>query len=210
MKRLKKRLMALTCAACLCGGLTVSAGAAGGFSDVSGTAWYAQAVSDVAARGIMSGTGDGLFSPNALVTRATVVTVLWRMEGASDAAVASPFPDVDPDAWYETAAAWAKGYGIAAGDDKGNFRPDAPVTRQELAVFLSRYAAFKGEQTAEGVLGLYSDASSVSDWAVEGMMHAVGAGLITGTNEGKLNPGGAASRAELAAILDRLDTTAMG
>ena len=204
---MKRRLLTAICAACLCAGLVLPAGA---FEDVPDSAWYAQAMVDVAQNGYMTGTGASTFSPEALVTRATVVTVLWRLDGAPDAAVAAPFPDVAAGAWYETAAAWAKGYGIAAGNDKGQFNPNAAVTRQELAVFLWRYAQYKGESLAEGVLGLYADSASVSAWAVDGMQHAVGAGLITGTNEGRLNPAGAASRAQLAVILDRLTTPAMG
>lgn len=159
--------------------------------------------------GYMTGTSEAAFSPNAAVTRATVVTVLWRLEGAPAFSVEAPFPDAAAGAWYETAAAWAKGKGIAAGDDKGRFNPDSAVTRQELAVLLHRYAQYKGGDVAEGTLSLYSDAASISSWAREGMAHAVGLGLIQGS-DGRIDPGGAATRAQLAVILQRLMTPAMG
>ena len=142
---MKKRLSALTCAACLCAALALPAAAAGApaasvpaYSDVAADAWYAEAVEAVSLAGYMTGTSETAFSPNAAVTRATVVTVLWRLEGAPAFSVEAPFPDVAAGAWYETAAAWAKGKGIAAGNDKGRFNPDSAVTRQELAVVLDR------------------------------------------------------------------------
>lgn len=203
-------MLSAVCAVCLCAGMILPAHAAEGFSDVDSGAWYVQAVAEVSQNGYMTGTGDGIFSPDAPVTRATVAAVLWRLEGAPGGGAESPFPDVAQGTWYERPIAWAKSCGIAAGSDKGLFNPDAAVTRQELAVFLYRYAQYRGETPAEGVLGLYPDTASVSAWALEGMGHAVGAGLITGTDEGRLNPGGAASRAQLAVILVRLMTPAMG
>lgn len=213
---MKKRLSALTCAACLCAALALPAAAAGApaasvpaYSDVAADAWYAEAVEAVSLAGYMTGTSETAFSPNAAVTRATVVTVLWRLEGTPAFSVEAPFPDVAAGAWYETAAAWAKGKGIAAGNDKGRFNPDSAVTRQELAVLLHRYAQYKGGDVAEGTLSLYSDAASISAWVREGMAHAVGLGLIQGS-DGRIDPGGAATRAQLAVILQRLMTPAMG
>lgn len=81
------------------------------YSDVAADAWYAEAVEAVSLAGYMTGTSETAFSPNAAVTRATVVTVLWRLEGAPAFSVEAPFPDVAAGAWYETAAAWAKGKG---------------------------------------------------------------------------------------------------
>ena len=213
---MKKRLSAVTCAACLCAALALPAAAAGApaasvpaYTDVAADAWYAEAVEAVSLAGYMTGTSETAFSPNAAVTRATVVTVLWRLEGAPAFSVEAPFPDAAAGAWYETAAAWAKGKGIAAGNDKGRFNPDSAVTRQELAVLLHRYAQYKGGDVAEGTLSLYSDAASISSWAREGMAHAVGLGLIQGS-DGRIDPGGAATRAQLAVILQRLMTPAMG
>ncbi len=206
----KHRFLAAVCAVCLCMGGGLSARAAGTFLDVSADAWYAQAVAEAAERGTMTGTGHQTFSPDALVTRSTVIATLWRLEGKPEPTGAATFTDAAAGSWYAPALAWAQANGIAGGDGRGNFRPDAYVTRQELAVFLFRYAAYRGEDAAEGILGLYSDAGSVSGWAEEGMKHAVGAGLITGTGRSRLDPGGPASRAQLAVILDRLATPVMG
>lgn len=209
---MKRKILSLACALCLGVSLAGFAGAAAehSYTDVPENAWYAEAVRDVSDRGLMTGTTETAFHPNGAVTRATVVAVLWRLEGSPDAWVESMFPDVAEDDWYYTAAAWAKGKGIAAGYGNGDFGPDDKVTREQLAMFLYRYAQYAGEPVAEGVLGLYSDADKVSKWAQDGMRHALGAGLITGTSQGTLNPGGVASRAELAAILVRLTTPVAG
>ncbi len=205
---MKKQLTALACAACLCAGLSLPARAAQ-YSDVAAGAWYAEAVQEVSESGYMTGAGDGTFAPEGTVTRATVVTVLWRLAGSPAPLEGEAFPDVAEGVWYGTAAAWAKGMGIAVGDGKGQFRPEAAVTRQELAVFLTRYDKYRGLDVAEGTVGLFSDAEEIADWALDGMKHAVGMGLLQGSN-GCIDPGGAATRGQLAVILQRLTTPAMG
>ena len=99
--------------------------------------------------------------------------------------------------------------GIANGDTRGDFKPEQFVTRQELAAFLTRYDAYRGSELAEGTLGLYSDAGEISAWAEESMAHAVGMGLLEGAG-GKLSPTASATRAQLAVILQRLTTQAVG
>lgn len=201
-----KRIMTLACALTL----TVSSALAAGssFGDVTGDEWYAAAAEELCEKGIITGVEGGLFAPDRPVTRATVVTVLWRLEGSPEATVSDPFPDVE--AWYATAAAWAKGKGIAVGDETGAFRGSEPVTREQLAVFFSRYAAYRQEPLAQGLLGIYADAGEVSSWAREAMGHAVGAGLLQGDEAGRLDPKGTASRAALAVVLQRLLTPAAG
>ena len=108
------------------------------------------------------------------------------------------------------AVAWAEENGIAAGRSDGSFGGGDIVTREQLAVFLYRYSQYAGEELANGVLDIYSDVDSVHAWAREGMAHAVGAGLITGRDNGELDPGGPATRAQLAVILQRLMTPAVG
>lgn len=213
---MKKRLTAMACALCLCAGLILPAAAAesvettaGGYTDVPAGAWYETAVAEATANGYMTGVAEGLFAPEASVTRATVVTVLWRMEGSPAPAASVSFGDVSPDAWYAQAVAWAKENGIANGDTRGDFKPEQFVTRQELAAFLTRYDAYRGSELAEGTLGLYSDAGEISAWAEESMAHAVGMGLLEGAG-GKLSPTASATRAQLAVILQRLTTQAMG
>ena len=183
---------------------------AAAFSDVSQQDWYGDEVEFVFEQGLMNGVSDELFSPHTPVTRGMAVTVLYRLEGSPAVADPSGFPDVGADQWYGDAAAWAKNTGLASGYDTGNFGPNDAVTREQLAVFLWRYADYKGMEIASGVIGGYYDAESVSLWALDGVRHAVGAGLMTGKDGDLLDPGGAATRAELAVILRRLTTPAAG
>ena len=125
---MRLRWRALACALGLCAGITLPAAAA--YSDVAAGAWYEAAVSEVTELGYMTGVSDTLFAPDAQVTRSTVVVVLWRMEGSPAPGATVSFGDVSPSAWYAQAAAWAKENGIANGDDRGDFSPDQPVTRQ--------------------------------------------------------------------------------
>ena len=210
MDELKRRWMTLLCAAVLAAGLALPAGAAGSrFADVPAGAWYAEAVEAAAEQGYMTGVDSSHFAPEAMVTRATGVTVLWRMESSPAASAPSGFSDVPAGSWYAGAVDWAAQAGIAGGDGQGRFRPDAAVTRQELAVLLARYDEYLGTPMAEGALNLFSDAGQISDWAAEGMAHAVGMGWLEG-NGGKINPQGTASRAQLAVLLDRMSTPALG
>lgn len=199
--------MALACALGLCAALALPAAAA--YSDVPAGAWYEAAVNEMTEQGYMEGIDDARFAPNAYVDRATVVVVLWRMEGSPQPAATVSFGDVDPGAWYGPAAAWAKENGIANGGDRGDFLPGQAVTRQELAAFLTRYDTYRGSELAEGTLNLYTDAGDISGWAEESMAHAVGMGLLEGS-AGRLQPTAPATRAQLAVILQRLTTQAMG
>lgn len=185
------------------------------FTDVSPQDWFADAAAGMARRGIMSGVEAGLFAPYREVTRATIVIVLWRMEGEPQADMDAPFPDIED--WYAAAANWARSMGIATGytgvDEgyaAGAFGGRDPLTREQLAVFLYRYAQYKGEPIAEGMLGLFSDAFAISDWAEDAMRHAVGLGIIQGGGDNTLNPKGVVSRAELAVMLHRMLTPAAG
>lgn len=180
------------------------------FSDVASDAWYAQAVGEVSDAGIMNGTTDTTFSPDEQVTRGMVVTVLWRLASSPAAAAATTFPDVEDWYYYAPAVAWAQAAGVATGLGDGTFDGGSIVTREQLSVFLYRYSQYAGDELASGVLDLYNDVDSVQSWALDGMAHAVGAGLITGTDEGNLEPAGPATRAQLAVILQRLMIPAVG
>lgn len=195
--------------------LTVMASAAlpasaASFSDVAADAWYAQAVDEVTEAGLMNGVGGTLFAPDGQVTRGMVVAVLWRLAGSPQEEGGASFPDVAESDYYAGALAWAQAAGIAAGLEDGMFGGSLPVTREQLALFLYRYSQYTGQQTAEGVLDPYADAGDIQPWAQEGMAHAVGAGLITGLEGGLLDPGGTATRGQLAVILQRLQTPAVG
>lgn len=181
---------------------------AAALEDVPEDSWYAKAVDYVIAEGLMTPSGDA-FRPNATASRGMVVTVLWRLSGAPEAEEPAPFSDVEADSWYAQAAAWGSANGIVAGSD-GAFQGDKAVTREQLALFLLRYCRYAGMEVANGLLSAYVDADSVSGWALEGMSHAVGAGLITGTSGLRLDPKGTTTRAQLAVILRRLTTPVMG
>lgn len=206
---LKRRYAALACALTLCAALTLPAGAAG-FTDVQSGAWYEAAVNEMVADGIMTGVSSTQFSPDGKVTRATVAVVMWRMEGEPQPSTLGSFPDVADTAWYAAAAQWAHDTGIIKGTDQGLFNGDGALTRQELAVMLTRYDQYRGTTNlAQGVLDLFEDGDTVASWAQEGMAHAVGMGWLEGSDD-KLNPGATTTRAELAVILQRLNIKAMG
>lgn len=206
---MKRTICAWLLALGLAVGTALPASAAA-FSDVASDAWYAQAVGEVSDAGIMNGTTDTTFSPDEQVTRGMVVTVLWRLAGSPAAAAATTFPDVEDWYYYAPAVAWAQAAGVATGLGNGTFDGGSIVTREQLSVFLYRYSQYAGDELASGVLDLYNDVDSVQSWALDGMAHAVGAGLITGTDEGNLEPAGPATRAQLAVILQRLMIPAVG
>ena len=198
---MKRTICAWLLALGLAVGTALPASAAA-FSDVASDAWYAEAVGEVSDAGIMNGTTDTTFSPDEQVTRGMVVTVLWRLAGS--------FPDVEDWYYYAPAVAWTQAAGVATGLGDGTFDGGSIVTREQLSVFLYRYSQYAGDELASGVLDLYNDVDSVQSWALDGMAHAVGAGLITGTDEGNLEPAGPATRAQLAVILQRLMIPAVG
>ena len=206
---MKRTICAWLLALGLAVGTALPASAAA-FSDVASDAWYAQAVGEVSDAGIMNGTTDTTFSPDEQVTRGMVVTVLWRLASSPAAAAATTFPDVEDWYYYAPAVAWAQAAGVATGLGDGTFDGGSIVTREQLSVFLYRYSQYAGDELASGVLDLYNDVDSVQGWALDGMAHAVGAGLITGTDEGNLEPAGPATRAQLAVILQRLMIPAVG
>lgn len=205
--RIKRNLAALACALSILTGPALAAG--GEYSDVTAGDWFAPAAQEMAEKGIMTGMADGRFAPYEVVDRATVVTVLWRLAGSPAATVTNPFSDT-VGTWYETAAAWAKGKGIATGYANGSFGGGDAVTREQLAAFLYRYAYQMGQPLADGTLGLFSDSAAVSDWAKTAVSHAVGAGILLGSDKGTLEPQGIANRAALASMLQRMLIPAAG
>ena len=178
---------------------TFQPAAGGTFTDVPATHWAAGAVEFVTSQGLLQGTGASTFAPGQPMTRAMLVTALWREAGSPVVNYAMDFDDVDEDQWYTEAVRWAVSKGIVAGTGKG-FSPDAALTRESLAAILFRYAG--GQVSADDLSG-YADGAVVSAWAREAMNWAVAQGLITGKSGGRLDPGGTASRAEVSAILMR-------
>ena len=159
------------------------------FADVSGNAWYASAVNYVVDKGLMNGTGEDKFSPNADTTRGMIVTVLARLDGKSTAGTP----------WFAAGQRWAMEYEISDGTNM-----TGAITREQLVAMLFRYAVKNGLEavTLSENLTQFTDASNISAWAVSAMQWAVGQGLIQGSN-GQLRPQANASRAEVATILMR-------
>ena len=173
------------------------------FTDVSTSDWFYSDVMFVYENGLFSGTDSRSFSPNASMTRAMLVTVLYRLEGEPAGTGSSSFSDVCSGSYYEKAVAWAAANGIVTCTGSTSFSPDAKVTREQLAAILYRYAQYKKQDTDAGAkLDSFSDAGNVSGYASEALSWAVSEGLINGAS-GRLMPKGDATRAQVAAILHR-------
>ena len=202
MKRTKK-FLSLTLAAALAAGMSLPALAAEEtapvFTDVASDAWYAPAVTYVAEKGIMNGTGGDAFSPDLTVTRGMVYQTLYNLAGRPAVTEAASFNDVSGQ-WYADAAAWAEDEGLTSGVGQGAFGGQRDMTRQELGKVFADYAKAQGAEVANANLSTYADAASVADWAKDGMERAVALGILSGS-QNKLNPTGTALRCELAQIL---------
>ena len=201
---MKKKLLSLMLAASLVLGLCVPAMAEDAssqvsYTDVADDAWYATAVAYVTENGIMSGVGEASFGPDIAVTRGMVYQTLYNLAGHPDVSEPASFSDVSGK-WYSDAVAWAEDEGLAAGTGDGVFGGDSDITRQELGKILSDYALSLGVYAANADLSVYSDASSVADWAKDGMEKAVALGIISGSQD-LLSPLASASRSELAQML---------
>ena len=180
------------------------------FRDVAPGAWYEEAVQHVYEAGLMQGTSASAFSPGRTTTRGQIVTILHRLEG-SPRAGRPPFTDVAAGSYCAEAVAWAEQNAIVRGFGDGTFRPDRPITRQQLAAILLRYMEHRGEGTAgRADLSRFSDSAAVADYAREAMAWAVSAGLLQGRANGTLDPAGSATRAQTAVILHRLDALLEG
>ncbi len=173
------------------------------FVDVAAEDWYGDAVAEVYARGLMTGTAEDTFAPELAATRGMVVSILHRLTG-SPTVNAEVFADVAIDDWYGQAVAWATNEGIASGTNAETFSPNAAVTREQLAALLCNFAAQQGmDTTARSDLSSFDDAETVSDWAQDAVSWAHAEGLLAGTSATTLSPQGEATRAQLAAMLVR-------
>ena len=159
------------------------------YPDVQAGDWYSGAVQFVTEEKLMTGTGKG-FEPNAATTRAMLWTILARMDGADTSSAG---------AWYAAAQDWAVKHGVSDGTSS-----DGKITREQLATMLYRYAQSRGlvKADVQGDLSAFTGSASVSPYAVEAMRWAVGAGIVNGM-DGKLNPQGEATRAQMATMLMR-------
>ena len=178
------------------------------FEDVAPGAWYESAVRYAYFHNIMEGMSETEFSPNTEVTRAQAVQILYNLEDQldlSDENLGYPYADVDAQSWYGNAVYWARITGVATGYGEGAFQPGDSITRQEFAQMLYNYAKYKGYVTAEGDLSQFPDSGSVADWAETAMSWANGNELINGHDNGTIDAGGTAIRAQAASILMKFD-----
>jgi len=169
------------------------------FEDMVPGAWYYPHVRNVISDGLFSGVSERRFAPDSAVSRAMVVQVLYNLAGKPDVAASNAFDDVQADDWYCKAVSWAVSKGIISGVTKTSFDPDAPMSREDLASAVWRFA---GEPKATAYLGVYNDAAEIHTYAKPAIAWMTRNYLMQGSN-GYIQPGKAATRAELASILSQ-------
>lgn len=197
-----KRIGALLLALILTCSLSVTAFASledTGFSDVDADDWFAESAVYVWDNGVMNGTSDTTFNPNGTTSRGQIAAILYRAAGSPAVSGAADFPDVTAGAYYADAASWAAANGIVTGYSDGTFGPGDPITRQQLAAILWRYA---GSPAAESGTD-YADESTIASYAVTAVDWARDTGVITGRDGNVFDPNGRATRAQAAVILHR-------
>ena len=177
------------------------------FTDVPEGAWYADAAAYVYEHGLMAGTSATTFAPDATTSRSMIATILWRMAGSPVVNYAMDYTDVAQGQWYSEAIRWAASEGIVGGYGNGLFGTNDPITREQFAVMLYRFAQEQGYDVSIGentnILS-YTDAFDISEFAVPALQWACGAGIITGTGDGStLSPQGQATRAQATVMLMR-------
>ena len=176
------------------------------FTDLDMTSWYHDGVHWALENEIISGYGGGKYGPDDATSRAMIVTMLHRFEGEPKVAGELAFTDVEEGTWYSEAIRWATENGIVSGYGDGKFGPNDPLTREQLATILCRYAKYKGIDTSAGELkplNSFNDAATVSEWAVKSIRWAVDSGIINGVGNGTVSPKTSATRAQVATMLMR-------
>ena len=179
------------------------------FTDVHEDSWFHEAVDYVVEKGLMKGLNATAFGAYNDMTRAQLVTVLYRMAGCPAVSGKAPFVDVASISYYADAVAWAYENQITLGTDRLHFSPNALLSREQIVVLLSRYAEFAGRDVSvKGDLSAYADARAVSPYAVDAMVWAAETGILTGVDKTHLDPKGTATRAQIASVLMRFDRLA--
>ena len=175
------------------------------FTDVPATYWAHSDIDNVVSLGLFKGTTGTRFGVNDLMTRAMLLTVLYRLEGSPDVSgYENRFSDVDENSYYYSALLWGSHNNISNGYSDGTFLPGGTLTREQFVTFLNRYANYKGYNTeVYADIGGYSDAQQVSPFARESMCWAIGAGIVSGTSATTLSPKADASRAQVAVMFNR-------
>ena len=174
------------------------------FKDVKTSDWFHSAVDYVADKGWFKGSSEEKFEPNGQMTRAMFVTVIARMDNVDESKYPTcGFDDVTNGTWYAPSVAWAAEKGIVLGVGQNRFAPEDPITREQMAVMLSRYTDY-AKKTVNGngsPLTAFADKDDVSDWAEAGMAWATESGIVTGTGGGRLDPLRVAIRSEMAQLV---------
>ena len=221
MKRFCSLILALLLTAAVLPPVCRAAGD-GVFSDVDSDAWYASCVTDAVRRGLMKGTGDGRFSPEGDLTRAMLVTVLWRLAGEPETPTPAPFTDTPPGRWDSEAIAWSASFRVTEGYGDGRFGPEDPVTREQMSVLFYRWAqgknydvSFPGGDLEQ--VGLPGGEQLPSDWAADAVSWAADRSFLTRRLVRRISPMGGsaylylpsevAGRAEVAVFLSRFCRT---
>ena len=173
------------------------------FTDVHKDNWYYDSVRFVCGKNLMQGTGKD-FEPDSTMTRAMLVTVLYRMEESAEYSGENTFADVREDSWYFDAVKWASGNNIVSGVETNLFAPDENITREQMAVILYRYAKLKGFEIKSDVnLEKFEDADNISDWAFDALKWANASGIINGISKTCISPSDSATRAQVATMIMR-------
>lgn len=207
MKSLGKRVFSAALACVLLVSATVSLNASAAnvsdMTDIPSGSWYESAVRYCLNNNYMNGESETKFNPNGTVSRAQMVQVLYNLEGQPGYTSGhTPFVDITPGSWYYNAVRWSEENGIASGTSATTFKPNAPVTREQVATFFANYAKFKNNYSgAQSDLSKYSDQNKISAWAKENISWAVNYGLMSGTSETTLDPQGTCIRAQLAQFI---------
>lgn len=176
------------------------------FTDVNEGDWFYDVVLYAYDNGLMTGVSATEFAPNQTTTRGMIVSMLARLEGVTSAEDAG-FADVAANDWYATAVNWAASVGVVNGYEDNTFRPNAPITREQMAAILYNYADYKGyDVSARADLSDYADAADVSSWAEDVLSWANAEGLINGMTTTTIDPQGATTRAQTAAMFERFLT----
>ena len=176
------------------------------FTDVNEGDWFYDVVLYAYDNGLMTGVSATEFAPNQTTTRGMIVSMLARLEGVTSAEDAG-FADVADNDWYATAVNWAASVGVVNGYEDNTFRPNAPITREQMAAILYNYADYKGyDVSARADLSDYADAASISSWAEDVLAWANAEGLINGMTATTIDPQGATTRAQTAAMFERFLT----
>ncbi|MCL2393005.1 MAG: S-layer homology domain-containing protein, partial [Oscillospiraceae bacterium] len=185
--------------------------AVGLFTDVAVTDWFYAAVRAVWENQLFQGTSSTMFTPHGSMTRAMFVQVLANLEGVNLTAYEADSPtfaDTSQAAWYFSAVEWAAGQGLVQGVGNDNFAPNAPVTREQMAVMLNNYVVSRNIELPQAVTNPFTDQDNISAWAMEGVSAIQAAGLIVGRSDGRFAPRDTATRAEVATIFARFLETA--